>query len=481
MTQVLVLVGLPGCGKTIFSSRVVALNAGWVCINQDVIGSRSVCETEALKALKAGKKVIIDRCNFDEDERKIWVKVAEEVRCPIDSLFFAVNAKVCKERVKNRKGHPSGVEGKFGAEVVARFDRIMTRPSTYEGFRFCHDILPHLNISGGSTIEAIYCAESIKKIIALFPPAKAPEPCHKHEEKKPGPCSPNIKVEVDIEKTKKVEIDVTESKKKECVEVKTSEGAKKIEVDVKVESKDKKPAPPPQSTQVTYSKTSDEFWSAPWANKQLTVIKPNEGFGTYKETKAMWEDEQHTQHFNHSLFNEQAEREDGKGRKVEKRSRHLQHSDHMVNPTRGTARAFDHMTLDKDQKGHQMNGDGTKEHFHDKTHFHHQHEHEEDVKMGLARTYEHKHMSNIRHIHKGDPDKARTEAFEHRSFNYAFKGGSGLDPEKIMMSSSKNKLRFEDEIKASFHNLPMQERFKFVQNVKWETELPTKPNFSVFK
>ncbi|OMJ08186.1 Transcription factor [Smittium culicis] len=460
MPQMLVLVGLPGSGKSVFSNR--------------------------LTALFKGKNVIIDRCNFDEDQRKIWVKIAEETRCPVDALFFDISVKVCKERVTERKGHPTGVEGKFGAEVVARFDKIMSIPKVQEGFRFIHNILVHLPCAKKPLpVDQVYIESVLVSILALFPPVKSAQP--------PAPTPAPPKPAPPKQSSEKVEVDV---------DVKISDKNKGGPVNVKIDVVEDKCPPPPkaapkpacpppqpkpkvENNSILDLKKSNDFWSAPWADKKSlsTITKPNEGFGTYKETKAMWEDEHHTQHFNHSLFNEQAEREDSKNKQIEKRTRHLQHSDHMVNAEAGMARAFDHTTLDRDQNGHEILSCGKKQHFHDRSHFHHQHEHQEDAKAGSARTYEHKHMSNIRHIHAGDDkaDKARTEAFEHRSFNYAFKGGASFDPEKVMMSSFKNKLKFEDEIKASFHNLPMNDHFKFAQNVQWETELPTRPNFSVFK
>ncbi|KAJ1738223.1 hypothetical protein LPJ78_005836 [Coemansia sp. RSA 989] len=446
MPQMLVLVGLPGCGKTAFARRMAAHIPGWERINQDEMGSRSLCEQHAAKSLKEGKNVVIDRCNFDEDQRKIWVKIAEDAFAPVDALFFDVDVKVCKERVKARSSHPTGVEGKFGAEVVARFDRLLTRPTIYEGFRYIHNIAAHLPApKKGMCEEEVFCHGTIDSIMLMFPPSKKAEPCKGGEAK---PCE-EAKVAVKVEEPK-------------C-EVK-----EEVKVEVKVEEETKKKAV--------------DFCAAEFAGEPPvgTIVKPNEGYGTYKETKAMWEDENHTQHFNHSLYNEQADRELAAGREADRRTRHIQHSDHMVNPSAGLARAFDHLSLDRDQEGHEVDCHGKRRHFHDRSHYYHQHEHQENAKAGTARTYEHKHMNSFRHVHADKPDKARTEAFEHRSFNYAYKGGAGFDPEQVMMSSSKNKLKFEDEIKASFHNLPVNDHFSFAQNVKWESEFPTRPNWSVF-
>ncbi|KAJ2365049.1 hypothetical protein H4S01_003459 [Coemansia sp. RSA 2610] len=450
MPQMLVLVGLPGCGKTAFARRMAAHIAGWERINQDEMGSRSLCEQHAAKCLAEGKNVVVDRCNFDEDQRKIWVKIAEDAFAPVDALFFDVDVKVCKERVKARSGHPTGVEGKFGAEVVARFDRLLTRPTIYEGFRYIHNVAAHLPPPKKNMCEEeVFCHGTIDSIMLMFPPSKAPEPCVPPPPP-PKPCE-EVKVAVKVEEPKK------------CEEVK-----EEVKVTVKVEEEKKAKAV--------------DFCAAEFAGEPPvgTLTKPNEGYGTYKETKAMWEDENHTQHFNHSLYNEQADRELAAGREADRRTRHIQHSDHMVNPNAGLARAFDHLSLDRDQEGHEIDCHGKRRHFHDRSHYYHQHEHQENAKAGTARTYEHKHMNSFRHVHADKPDKARTEAFEHRSFNYAYKGGAGFDPEQVMMSSSKNKLKFEDEIKASFHNLPVNDHFSFAQNVKWESEFPTRPNWSVF-
>ncbi|KAJ1672848.1 hypothetical protein EV182_006371, partial [Spiromyces aspiralis] len=201
MPQMLVLVGLPGCGKTSFSRRMVVHTKNWVIINQDEMGSRSHCEQSAAKHLKEGKNVVIDRSNFDEDQRKVWVKIGHDFGCPVDALFFDIDVKVCKERVKARKGHPTGVEGKFGAEVVARFDRLMTRPTTYEGFRFIHNISPHLPPpKKGACDEEIYREGVIASIMILFPPESKPSPCKdsKPAEPKPQPSQAKPGVTVNV-------------------------------------------------------------------------------------------------------------------------------------------------------------------------------------------------------------------------------------------------------------------------------------------
>ena len=75
---VLILVGLPGSGKSHFASRLEEKSARFVRINQDVLGDRPACEKLARSVLADGKIAVIDRCNFDVKQKKKWVHIANE-------------------------------------------------------------------------------------------------------------------------------------------------------------------------------------------------------------------------------------------------------------------------------------------------------------------------------------------------------------------------------------------------------------------
>ncbi|PWA00515.1 hypothetical protein BB558_003428 [Smittium angustum] len=170
MAQLLLLVGLPGSGKSIFASRLIQEFKDWAVISQDELGSKQKCISETERLLKMGINVVIDRHNYDEKERSCWTKIAMDLYVSFDALFMDTACKVCKTRVASRKGHLSGIEGKFGAEVVSRIDRLLVKPTLYEGFRFIQCLSKFMGTSNTNEINPIqvYTKSFLSTIMATF-------------------------------------------------------------------------------------------------------------------------------------------------------------------------------------------------------------------------------------------------------------------------------------------------------------------------
>lgn len=106
----LLLVGLPGSGKTTLACRLLEeWPDKFVRINQDELGTRRECERLTRDALSAGKCPVIDRCNFDKSQRQKFVSIAKEFSA--DTLVYCivldVDRKECIDRCRRRTGHPT--------------------------------------------------------------------------------------------------------------------------------------------------------------------------------------------------------------------------------------------------------------------------------------------------------------------------------------------------------------------------------------
>jgi len=138
---VLVLVSMPGAGKSTLANRLLAVAPHrWSRVNQDEMGSRKTCITRAKDALAANRHVIVDRCNFDVEQRKSWIELAIQhqsrtgtpVYCA--AVYLDVPVEVCMARVGVRTDHPTLPPSEKSQEIVSRFSSMLCKPHAAEGF-----------------------------------------------------------------------------------------------------------------------------------------------------------------------------------------------------------------------------------------------------------------------------------------------------------------------------------------------------------
>eukprot|EP00591_Stephanopyxis_turris_P011017 CAMPEP_0195515364 /NCGR_PEP_ID=MMETSP0794_2-20130614/6453_1 /TAXON_ID=515487 /ORGANISM="Stephanopyxis turris, Strain CCMP 815" /LENGTH=257 /DNA_ID=CAMNT_0040643767 /DNA_START=81 /DNA_END=854 /DNA_ORIENTATION=- len=101
------LVGLPGSGKSMFA-EAIEKRQPWKYgrVNQDILKSRKKCERACRRLLQKGMCPVIDRCNFDQKQRKHFLDIAKEAGdVPVDCVIFTYSKETCIERCERRVGH----------------------------------------------------------------------------------------------------------------------------------------------------------------------------------------------------------------------------------------------------------------------------------------------------------------------------------------------------------------------------------------
>lgn len=130
--DLVMLCGVPGSGKSHVARMMLIRDDRWVVISQDESRSRDACEREIGRPGKHGK-VILDRCNPDRADRRLWLELAQWAKKPI-CVYFDYDPELCVSRAQQRSDHPTLMPGQRVRTAVQSMQRMLERPKLDEGF-----------------------------------------------------------------------------------------------------------------------------------------------------------------------------------------------------------------------------------------------------------------------------------------------------------------------------------------------------------
>lgn len=113
--ELMLMVGSIGSGKSTFSKTLE--NDTSVRISQDEQGKKQHMKN-FLDAIQEGvPRVIVDRMNFNREQRERYIKPAREAGYVITIFEMKTCPVVCVDRVVKRKGHPTIAEGDYKTAI----------------------------------------------------------------------------------------------------------------------------------------------------------------------------------------------------------------------------------------------------------------------------------------------------------------------------------------------------------------------------
>jgi ABC-type dipeptide/oligopeptide/nickel transport system ATPase component len=106
MSELILLVGPPGSGKSTYQEVVLRNNPDMVVISQDDQGKAGHMDVFR-KAIENAEDIIIDRMNFSKLQRSHYLIPAKTVGYHITIVVLHESQATCLERMLKRTGHPT--------------------------------------------------------------------------------------------------------------------------------------------------------------------------------------------------------------------------------------------------------------------------------------------------------------------------------------------------------------------------------------
>lgn len=131
--NLLMLVGLPGSGKSTFAQQLAKSSPSFVRVCQDELSGRDEFERQIGPVAKdSHKRLILDRTNVCKADRVSFLKLAFSPKGAV-CIHFAQSAKDCEERVAKRTDHPT-IRFGGGRSAVRSMQEALDLPSLSKGF-----------------------------------------------------------------------------------------------------------------------------------------------------------------------------------------------------------------------------------------------------------------------------------------------------------------------------------------------------------
>ena len=114
--KMIVLVGLPGSGKSTFSNWITSKVKNVIRVSQDEQGRKAVCDTIS-KHISGPELIIVDRCNLKISDRSEWTGYLKQNQTAW-VIQFSTEPEECIYRAQHRPDHPTLKP--TGAEKIIR-------------------------------------------------------------------------------------------------------------------------------------------------------------------------------------------------------------------------------------------------------------------------------------------------------------------------------------------------------------------------
>lgn len=130
--EVIVMVGMPGSGKSFFANDVLAAKQ-YEIVNRDTLGTWQKCVDRVNDYLKAGKKVVVDNTNGTKVERARYAGAAKTQKVPCRCFVMSTSHQHVLHNIAFRQLTDTK-HSKINEMIINTYRKNYQEPESGEGF-----------------------------------------------------------------------------------------------------------------------------------------------------------------------------------------------------------------------------------------------------------------------------------------------------------------------------------------------------------
>merc|ERR1712071_713965 len=131
--EVVMMVGLPGCGKSTLSRMLE--NDGYRVVNQDTLKTKAKCLSEFRKIVaQSGAKVVVDNTNTNVKVREEYLQICKSRGMAVEAVQFEMNFKRIQHNALFRHYLDPPNNPLIATMVMNTIKKNYTPPDQSEGF-----------------------------------------------------------------------------------------------------------------------------------------------------------------------------------------------------------------------------------------------------------------------------------------------------------------------------------------------------------
>ncbi|XP_073816232.1 polynucleotide kinase 3'-phosphatase isoform X2 [Musca autumnalis] len=130
--EMIIMVGLPGSGKSHFAKKNLA-SLGYTVANADTVGNVQACLKMCENALVSSKSCVVDNTNVDVESRKKFIELSKKFKVPCRCFIMNVSVAQVKHNIAFRQ-LTDVKHSKINEMLLNMMKKKFTQPQLEEGF-----------------------------------------------------------------------------------------------------------------------------------------------------------------------------------------------------------------------------------------------------------------------------------------------------------------------------------------------------------